>query len=168
MHSGLFADLPGFLNGRVSAQQRCIGSEASHEAWRRGAAAAPSELPLPGMTSLCLGLDGGLGISTHDDRMARLWEHGWPAHPRREDGGTACRRMHAPCRRLAAFQHKSKHVLTACDGAGAHAAVGDAAGVVHLYDLLDLDDGFCPFQGLSQTGGNPISSVAVLPPGPEV
>ena len=136
------AALPGFLGARSpGARQRCVTSESELDAWRR-ASALIHELPLAAMTSVSLGLEGGLAVSTHDGRMARLWEP-------------------ASGRRLACHQHKSRHALTCCDAAGTYAAIGDAGGVVHLYDISS-DADFAPAQVLAATDASAIGSVAVL------
>ena len=80
--------------------------------WRRMARATPRPLPLPGMTGVCLA--GAYGVSTHADKVVRVW-----------DARTG--------KRLAAAQHKIE--LSACCCACGIAAVGDAAGGLHLYDV---------------------------------
>ena len=120
-------------------------SEAELDGWRR--AGRPTELALPGMTSVSIGLDGGLGVSTHEGRMTRLWEA--------KSG-----------RRLACHQHKSKATLTCCDASGNLAAVGDSAGMIHVFDMSHDDDGFAPthtFNANPDAEFNALYSVAILP-----
>ena len=140
------AELPGFIHWRAhEARKRCVSSEAELDGWRR--AGRPTELALPGMTSVSIGLDGGLGVSTHEGRMTRLWEA--------KSG-----------RRLACHQHKSKATLTCCDASGNLAAVGDSAGMIHVFDMSHDDDGFAPthtFNANPDAEFNALYSVAILP-----
>lgn len=107
-----------------AARLACIRSEGELVSWRRAMAAPPLELPLAGMTSVSL--SGEIGLSTHEDRMVRIWEA-------------------ASGRRIASHQFKAKHTLTCCDAVGALAAVGNEQGVVSLFEL-DGDEGFGPQQ----------------------
>eukprot|EP00327_Prymnesium_parvum_P033145 CAMPEP_0195604756 /NCGR_PEP_ID=MMETSP0815-20121206/6807_1 /TAXON_ID=97485 /ORGANISM="Prymnesium parvum, Strain Texoma1" /LENGTH=500 /DNA_ID=CAMNT_0040744423 /DNA_START=54 /DNA_END=1556 /DNA_ORIENTATION=- len=100
-------------------------SERHIEAWRRAAKSDPMQLPLARMTAVCL--SGTYGVSTHADRNVRLWDS-------------------ATGRRLGAHQHKLE--LTACCAREECVAVGDAAGMVHIYDT---ESEFVP---LRLTGGS--------------
>ena len=133
--------LPGYM--RLGPRQRCTASEAALSGWRGVARRQPEELLLPCMTSLCLGVAGELGVSTHDGRMTRLWE--------RRSG-----------RRLTCYQHKTKATLTCCHIAGTHVAVGDAAGAVHLFDTESED--FTPTFVLQASESNAaVASIIVMP-----
>eukprot|EP00966_Prymnesium_polylepis_P325266 7381245-Prymnesium_polylepis.1 len=114
---GRAAQLQGhpLLSELASTRQLCVASEAALTAVCR---AAPTEIPLPGMTSVSLA--GEVGVSCHDGKMVRLWEA-------------------RTGRRIAAAQHRHKHTLTCCeaDGATGRLAVGDSSGRVHLYQSMD-------------------------------
>ncbi|KAJ1620688.1 hypothetical protein T492DRAFT_1076029 [Pavlovales sp. CCMP2436] len=92
-----------------SERERVVESERHLENWRRVGREAPLQMPLPGMTSVSL--LGSVGVSTHADKLVRLWEA--------RSG-----------RRIAAHQHK--HELTACAGVAGVAAVGDVTGAVYV------------------------------------
>ena len=98
-----------------SAREGCSASEAALDAWRRAMAC---ELPLAGMTAVCLA--GAVGASIHDGRMVRLWEV-------------------SSGRRLAAHHPKHvKHELTCCETDGTRLVVGDSGGGLHVYDMEEL------------------------------
>ena len=88
------------------------------EAWLREwlDAAPPSELALPGMTSIAL--SDGLGVSTHENGLVRLWDL--------ESG----RRL--ACSRSETFRTRT-HAPSCCALSSGTIAIGDAAGWVHTY-----------------------------------
>ena len=122
----------------ASPRARCIQSDAAIARWTRAFGAAARELPLPGMLAICLA--GEVGVSVHHGRMTRLWEA-------------------SSGRRLACFQHRAKHALTCCDASGCHAAVGDAGGTVHVFEL---ESDFAPRQTLYVDGGPAGASAAPI------
>lgn len=101
----------------LSARRRCCVSEASLGHWRRACAPGASGFPVPGLSGMLSGsFVGELGISVHTDHITRLWE---------ANSG----------RRIGAFQHRGKALLTCVAGAecgsrGPAALVGDSAGQV--------------------------------------
>ena len=127
----------------ASPRARCIESELAISQWTRAIGAAPRELQLPGMVAVSLA--GEVGVSAHEGRMTRLWE-----------GSSG--------RRVACYQHRAKHDLVCCDASSRHAAVGDASGAVHIFEL---EEDFVPQQTLLVEGGpadaaSPVSSVLLL------
>ena len=122
----------------TSFRLRLRESEKALDEWRF--AAQPSQLVLPGMTSVCLA--GGLGVSTHDGGLLRLWE---------ADSG----------RRLACSR-RLKHAATCCHASeDGMVLLGDAAGLVYCFRAdLGLERPLCSAFDASSAADVPPSGIA--------
>lgn len=126
--------------GRMTRSEPMSESELRLDEWRRAGSIDPKVLPLSGVSGVCL--FGEYGMSTHGDRMVRLWDA-------------------TSGRRLGAHQHKLE--LSACAASGELVVVGDGGGGLHLYSTTS---DFVPLRlAPSHERSRAVSSIALLPRG---
>ena len=133
-----------------TARHECCVSEASLRGWARAAVEPAAELALGEMTSASI--VGGLGFSTHEGKMLRLWE----ARSGRRLGAKALKDAPLCCDVGVVGARKTEYDAS---GTRTVAAVGDVEGRVHLLDLEE------PLDGKEQRGPfGPRGTFGAVPP----